>query len=148
MNIRYGTKADAPRIVEFQAAMAMETENKTLDTEVVLGAVNDVFDDANKGFYVVAEEDGIVIGGLMVTFEWSDWRRGWWWWIQSVYIVSEARGKKIYSQLYDFVKDKAREASDVKGIRLYVETENVHAQRVYEKLGMERLPYYMYDHWL
>ena len=86
-----------------------------------------------------------IVGGLMVTFEWSDWRDRWFWWIQSVYILPEARGRKIYSRLYDFVKEKGREAGDVCGFRLYVEKENTHAQKVYEKVGMTRSHYLMYE---
>ena len=145
MEIRLANAGDAGAIAGFQAAMAMETEKKTLDGTVVLAAVNDVFADRTKGFYVVAEDEGRVIGSLMITYEWSDWRRSWWWWIQSVYVVPEARGRKVYSRLFDFVKERACEAENVKGIRLYVETENLHAQKVYEKLGMERSPYFMYD---
>ena len=81
----------------------------------------------------------------MVTFEWSDWRNGWFWWIQSVYIMPEARGRRIYSQLYDFVKREAENAGNVCGFRLYVERENAHAQKVYEKVGMEKAYYVMYE---
>ena len=84
----------------------------------------------------------------MVTFEWSDWRNGWFWWIQSVYILPDARGKKIYSSLYNFVKEAARKQSDVCGFRLYVEKENERAQAVYEKLGMEVSHYLMYEEML
>ena len=84
----------------------------------------------------------------MITFEWSDWRDSWFWWIQSVYILPEGRGRKIYSRLYDFVKEKASEAGDVCGIRLYVEKENTHAQKVYEKVGMEASHYLMYEEML
>jgi len=144
MNIRTATADDAASLVAFNQAMAFETEGKALDHETVFAAVSSVFNDANKGFYIVAEDDGKVVGGLMVTYEWSDWRDGWWWWIQSVYIMPEARGKRIYSKLYDHVKEAAREAGNVYGIRLYVEYENENAQRVYEKLGMERSSYHMY----
>ena len=106
------------------------------------------FDDERKGFYVVAEQENKIIGGLMITFEWSDWRDSWFWWIQSVYILPEGRGRKIYSRLYDFVKEKAAEAGDVCGIRLYVENENTHAQKVYEKVGMEASHYLMYEEML
>lgn len=136
---------DAPALVEFNQAMALETEGKTLDPDTVNAAVRAVFDDPHKGFYVIAEDDGQIVGGLMVTYEWSDWRNAWWWWVQSVFIRETARGKRVYSHLYDFVKARAKSAGDVYGIRLYVETENVHAQRVYEKVGMNRSPYLMYD---
>ncbi len=144
MNIRLAGRDDANHFVEFNKAMALETEGKTLDEPLVEAAVNAVFDDPNKGFYVAAEDGGHVVGGLLVTYEWSDWRNAWWWWIQSVYIRPEARGRKIYSLLYDDVKCRAREAGNVYGIRLYVEYENEHAARVYEKLGMEREHYHMY----
>lgn len=144
MKIRLATRDDAHHFVEFNAAMALETEGKTLDTSVVQPAVLAIFDDPNKGFYIVAEDEGIVVGGLLVTYEWSDWRNAWWWWVQSVFLKPESRGKGVYSLLYDFVKVEAKAAGNVFGIRLYVETENVHAQRVYEKMGMERSHYHMY----
>lgn len=81
----------------------------------------------------------------MVTFEWSDWRNNWFWWVQSVYILPEERGKKIYSQLYEFVKAQARTHKNVCGFRLYVEKDNLRARRVYEKLGMESSHYLMYE---
>jgi len=144
MNIRFADKNDAAALVDFNLAMALETEGKRLDTTIVDTAVRSVFTDTEKGFYVVAEEDGVIVGGLMITYEWSDWRNAWWWWIQSVYIRPEGRGKRVYSLLYDFVKAKAKDAGAY-GIRLYVETENVHAQRVYDKVGMQRSNYIMYD---
>lgn len=148
MNIRLANREDALEFVEFNKAMALETEGKKLDTQIVETAVNAVFEDESTGFYVVAEENDTIVGGLMITYEWSDWRNAWWWWVQSVYIRPEARGKRIYSQLYDFVKAQAVAAGNVYGIRLYVENENKHAQRVYEKLGMNRSPYAMYDEML
>lgn len=148
MNIRLATLDDADTFVEFNQAMALETEGKTLDPKTVGPAVRAIFTDRGKGFYVLAEDDERTVGGLLVTYEWSDWRNAWWWWIQSVYIRPEGRGKRIYSLLYDFVKAQAVESNDVYGIRLYVEKENVHAQRVYEKLGMQQSPYLMYDEML
>jgi GNAT superfamily N-acetyltransferase len=148
MDIRLARREDAHVFIEFNQAMAFETEGKRLDPDVVGPAVESVFDDEEKGFYVVAADSGEIVGGLMITYEWSDWRNAWFWWIQSVYIRPEARGKKIYSQLYDFVKARAVEAGNVYGIRLYVETENVHAIRVYKKLGMEQSHYLMYHEML
>ena len=145
MNIRLAARKDAQHFVEFNSAMALETEGKTLDLATVETAVNAVFDDPNKGFYVVAEESENIVGGLLVTYEWSDWRNAWWWWIQSVFLRPEARGKGVYSQLNAFVKKTAKESGNVYGIRLYVETENIHAQRVYEKVGMEQSHYLMYE---
>src|SRR5687768_1584056 len=110
MNVRVASAADAEALIEFNQAMAFETEGKRLDPEVLGSGVTAVFGDAQKGYYVVAEEENRIIGALMVTYEWSDWRNGWFWWIQSVYIRPEARGRKIYSRLYRFVKDRAEEA--------------------------------------
>lgn len=145
MNIRIAEKKDAADLVEFNQAMALETEGKKLDSEVLKNGVEAVFDDEMKGFYVVAEENGKIAGGLMITFEWSDWRNAWFWWIQSVYILPEFRGRKIYRLLYEFVKAEAVKLENVCGFRLYVEKENVNAQKVYEKLGMETSHYLMFE---
>jgi ribosomal protein S18 acetylase RimI-like enzyme len=146
MNIRLAQKEDAPALVEFNQSMALETEGKRLDSDTLRSGVEAVFSDENKGFYVVAEESGNeIIGGLMVTFEWSDWRDAWFWWIQSVYILPDFRGQGIYRLLYEFVKNKAGKSKNVCGFRLYVEKENVRAQKVYEKLGMEQSYYLMYE---
>lgn len=145
VTIRIAKREDAAALVEFNQAMAHETEGKNLDSQILTSGVESVFHDERKGFYVVAETEGKIIGGLMITFEWSDWRDGWFWWIQSVYILPEGRGKKFYSRLYDFVKEKARESKEVCGIRLYVEKENTHAQKVYENVGMQASHYLMYE---
>lgn len=145
ITIRTARSEDAKSLVEFNQAMALETEGKTLETEILTKGVEAVFQDADKGFYVVAESAGRIVGGLMITYEWSDWRSSWFWWIQSVYIVPEFRGKRIYSKLYEFVKNTAREKGNVCGFRLYVEKENVSAQKVYEKLGMKSSYYLMYE---
>jgi GNAT superfamily N-acetyltransferase len=146
MNIRLAKREDAAALIEFNQAMALETEGKKLDARILQSGVEAIFSAIDKGFYVVAEQtDGTIVGGLMVTFEWSDWRNNWFWWIQSVYILPEERGKKIYSRLYEFVKAQARTQKNVCGFRLYVEKENLRAQRVYEKLGMESSHYLMYE---
>lgn len=146
ISIRLATAQDAEAMVEFNQAMARETEGKQLDTRILTRGVEAVFHDPAKGFYVVAEiESGQIVGGLMVTFEWSDWRDAWFWWIQSVYIRPDFRGRKIYRMLYEFVKEKAAEAQNICGFRLYVEKENVNARKVYEKLGMDESHYLMYE---
>lgn len=145
MNIRLAIEKDAPELVEFNQAMALETEGKHLDSEILKSGVESVFNDAKKGFYVVTEADAKIVGGLMVTFEWSDWRNSWFWWIQSVYILPDYRGRSIYRLMYEFVKNKANQEKNVCGFRLYVEKENVNAQKVYEKLGMESSHYLMYE---
>jgi len=145
MKIRIAVPADADALIAFNQAMALETEGKELSHSTLTSGVNAVFADEKKGFYVVAESNETIVGGLMVTYEWSDWRGQWFWWIQSVYILPEGRGQKLYSRMYEFVKQRAGKAGNVCGFRLYVETENVHAQKVYEKLGMNSSHYLMYE---
>ncbi len=145
MNIRIAILEDADSLVEFNQAMALETEGKKLDSQTLKSGVEAAFRDDKKGFYVVAESDNKIVGGLMVTFEWSDWRNAWFWWIQSVYILPEFRGKGIYRGLYEFVVNKAKAQENVCGFRLYVERENTKAQKVYEKLGMDVSHYLMYE---
>ncbi len=145
MNIRMANLKDAAPLIEFNQAMALETEGRRLDPQTLKSGVEAVFQDDKKGFYVVAESSEKIVGGLMITFEWSDWRGKWFWWIQSVYILPEQRGQGVYRKLYDFVKEKSRVQGDVYGFRLYVEKENTQAQQVYEKLGMDASHYLMYE---
>jgi GNAT superfamily N-acetyltransferase len=145
MEIRKARKEDSAALVEFNQAMALETEGKRLDPETLDRGVNAVFDNERKAFYVVAEEHGRIVAGLMVTFEWSDWRDAWFWWIQSVYILPEMRGQRIYSRLYEYVKALAAANGKVCGFRLYVEKDNSHAQKVYRKVGMEDGYYLMFE---
>jgi ribosomal protein S18 acetylase RimI-like enzyme len=145
VKIRLANKGDADALVAFNQAMALETEGKTLASDNITNGVAAVFADEKKGFYVVAEDDGRIVGGLMVTYEWSDWRNAWFWWIQSVYIRPEARGQRLYRQMYEFVKQRAAETGNVCGFRLYVESENTRAQGVYDAVGMQRSHYVMYE---
>ncbi|MEO8648558.1 MAG: GNAT family N-acetyltransferase [Acidobacteriota bacterium] len=144
VEIRVAAASDIDSLVEFNRAMALETENRELDAETLRAGVTAVFSDETKGFYAVAEEEGKIVAGLMVTYEWSDWRDGWFWWIQSVYTLPEHRAKGIYRRLYEFVKERA-EARNVCGFRLYVENTNNAARSVYETLGMFRSHYLMYE---
>ncbi len=145
MDIRLATKSDVDALVDFNQAMALETEGKHLDTDTLKTGVSAVFDDPNKGFYVVAEDNGQIVGGLLVTYEWSDWRNGWFWYVQSVYILPCFRGQSIYTSMYGFVRELAKAKGNICGFRLYVEKENRHAQRVYEKVGMTETYYLMYE---
>lgn len=145
INIRVAVREDAASLVAFNQAMALETESKTLDEAKISPGVAAVFGDEKKGFYVVAESANGIVGGLMVTYEWSDWRNAWFWWVQSVYILPEGRGQGLYSRMYEFVQAKAAEQGNVCGFRLYVEHDNLHAQKVYEKLGMNSSHYLMYE---
>ena len=125
--------------------MAQETEGLSLDADVVRPGVAAVLADDALGFYLVAEVDGQAAGQLMVTYEWSDWRNGLFWWIQSVYVRLEFRRRGVYSALHRHVAQAAREAGGVCGIRLYVEQDNTIAQQVYKSLEMHRTRYQMYE---
>jgi ribosomal protein S18 acetylase RimI-like enzyme len=140
--VRRGTPADGEKIIDFNMAMAAETENRALDRSVLAAGVQAVFADEQKGFYVVAEHDGRVVGGLLITREWSDWRNSFFWWIQSVYIEPSARRQGVYSALYAHVMEAAS-AAGACGIRLYVEHENIRAQQTYAALGMRESEYSM-----
>ena len=144
LDVRFAKREDATSIARFQLLMAKETEDKTLNESVVLPAVNSVFDDSQKGFYVVGEIDNRVISSLMITYEWSDWRNTNIWYLQSVYVEAEHRGQGVFKEMYRFVTAEA-ESAGVKHLRLYVETGNHRAQRVYESLGMKKMPYFLYD---
>jgi GNAT superfamily N-acetyltransferase len=134
--IRRARPGDAPVVAGFNIALARETEEVTLDPAVIGPGVAAILADPSKGLYFVAEEDGRVVGQTMVTFEWSDWRNGNLWWIQSVYVEERARGAGVFRSLYAEVKKEARKAG-ARGIRLYVFDGNKRAQEVYARLGME-----------
>ncbi len=144
LNIRKANQIDADTIAEFNIAMAQETEEKELNSATIQSGVRQLFDHPEYGFYIVAEIDNKVAGCLMITYEWSDWRNGLFWWIQSVYIKPEFRRKGIYRQMYEFVKKLAKD-TDVCGFRLYVEKGNTIAQKTYENLGMNETIYKLYE---
>lgn len=142
--IRRAASDDADAIARWNIAMAWETERKALDPETIGRGVRAVFDEPRRGFYLIAELDGAAVGCLLVTYEWSDWRCGDFWWVQSVYVAPDARRAGVFRGLYAHVKAMAGGAGAV-GVRLYVETENERAQVTYGGLGMERCHYYMYE---
>ena len=142
--IRDAARADLPHLVEWNAAMAQETEARQLDRALLARGVAGVFDQPRRGFYLVAEQAGQAVGSLLVTYEWSDWRCGDFWWIQSVYVVPTARRAGVFRALYAEVAQRAKAAGAV-GLRLYVETENHRAQRTYAGLGMAPCHYLMYE---
>lgn len=141
LQIREATPADIDDLVRYNRAIAQETEGKDLDEATVLRGVTAVFGDRTKGRYLVAEQDGKVVGQLMLTTEWSDWRNGWYWWIQSVYVTKSARGNGVFRALYTEVERQAQADPEVIGLRLYVEHENAAARATYARLGMEEEPY-------
>jgi GNAT superfamily N-acetyltransferase len=143
--VRDASLADAPVIAAFNAAMALETENVTLDPERVRAGVEAILADPAKGFYLAAFDGGDIAGQLLVTFEWSDWRNGAFWWIQSVYVKPGYRRRGVYRRLYEAVRERARLAPDVCGLRLYVDRANGPAKAVYAALGMRRSEYEMFE---
>ena len=142
--LRAAHRDDIAAIAAFNAAMAMETEGRTLDLATLRAGVAAVFDEPARGFYRVAEMDGAVVACLLVTHEWSDWRNAIWWWLQSVYVVPAYRGKGLFGAMYRALRAEALATPGVCGLRLYVENGNASAQRVYERLGMSREPYLMF----
>ncbi len=125
--------------------MALETESVTLDDPTCSNGVAAVFETPALGRYFIAEEDGRVVGSLLITYEWSDWRNGTVWWIQSVYIVPDLRGRGVYAGLYRHVQDLVEADPTVRGIRLYVDRRNASAQQVYTKLGMNGEHYQVFE---
>lgn len=137
MNIRIATLKELDTIVNFQLAMALETEDLVLDKTILHKGVEAALADPHKGVMYVAEmPDGVVAGSLMITFEWSDWRNGWIWWIESLYVLPQYRKQGVFNRLYDHIRALVQADEQIKGIRLYVDKRNVRAQKVYEAIGM------------
>jgi ribosomal protein S18 acetylase RimI-like enzyme len=145
--VRAATLADAPVLADFNCRMALETENKRLDPDLVRTAAATLIARPEKGRYLVACDPGTgaVIGQLMLTYEWSDWRNGDLWWIQSVYVAADYRRRGVYRTLYERVETLAKEDGTVVGIRLYVEVANERAQATYAALGMKDAHYRVYE---
>lgn len=143
--VRFGRLNDATTLAEFNKAMASESEGYELDYQTVLSGIKNLMLQTELGFYLVAEVQGSIIGSLMITYEWTDWRDGVFWWIQSVYIVPEFRNKGVYKVMYKKVKEMAQDISNVKGFRLYVDKDNKTAIEVYKKLGMIETNYLFYE---
>ncbi|WP_405234708.1 GNAT family N-acetyltransferase [Lentisalinibacter salinarum] len=137
LRIRDAGTADAAIIAEFNRLLAAESEDITLSPNTVAAGVAALLADPSLGRYWLAELDGEVVGQIMTTREWSDWRNGMLWWIQSVYVRPEARGRGVFSALYRHVERLARETPGIGGLRLYVDDRNDRARRVYEAMGME-----------
>lgn len=147
ISIRVGELKDVPTLVAFNRAMARETEDKELPEDVVTDGVAALLRSPHLGFYVVAEMGEVVVGSLMVTFEWSDWRNAVFWWIQSVFVRPELRRQGVYRRLYQHVRELAGRQEDprVCGFRLYVEKGNEVAKRTYQALGMQGSCYEVFE---
>ncbi len=145
IEIRRARAAEAPAIARFTRAIALETENIHLDANQVMRGVAAVFEDPRHGFYVVALSEKAVVGCLLVTYEWSDWRNGVQWWLQSVYVDPEFRRKAVFSKLYRFTIDVALQHDNVCGIHLYADRRNQAAIKAYTRLGMNRTEYRIFE---
>jgi GNAT superfamily N-acetyltransferase len=143
--VRPATLADLDALVRFNAAIAKETEGRNLNRARLRKGTRAVLESSERGYYLVAETESAVVGQLFVTYEWSDWRNGVFWWIQSVYVEPSVRGRGVYRALHKRVLRDARARGDVCGLRLYVEKENEAAQEAYTRLGMTSTPYRVYE---
>lgn len=145
IDIRKAEEKDIPAIIDFQVKMAMETENMKLNLNVIQKGIKSVFMDKQKGHYIVAESEGKIIASLMLTPEWSDWRNATMLWFQSVYVLPEFRKKGVFAMMYEFVKDLVLNSDQYMGLRLYVEKDNMPAQKVYQRMGMDGEHYKMFE---
>jgi GNAT superfamily N-acetyltransferase len=145
LTVRRAAAADLPVLVEFNRRLAEESEGKTLDGTVLSAGIVAALADPAKGPYFLAEDGGEVVGQMQITFEWSDWRNGWFWWIQGVYVRADARRRGVFRALFEHVRGQARQAGDVIGLRLYVERANHAAQKTYERLGFTSSGYLLLE---
>jgi GNAT superfamily N-acetyltransferase len=146
MNIRTAKLSDAEIVADFNLRLAWESEQLKLAPETVQKGVEALLKDSAKGVYYVAEETGVgIVGQTLITYEWSDWRNGNIWWIQSVYVSDDFRGKGVFKALFEHVERLARRSGEVCSLRLYVEKENSRAHRAYSKLGMEETHYRIFE---
>lgn len=145
IQIRKAKKSDVETLAYFNTLMAWETEGKKLSQPVVTAGVENLLSQPEYGFYLLAEIEGEVAGALMLTSEWSDWRNGLFWWIQSVYVRPEYRRQGVFKSLYQHAERLARQQPAVCGLRLYVDRQNHAAQRTYQSMGMEATNYDLYE---
>jgi len=147
IEIRKARFSDAESIVELQLQMAQETEGLQLDKTLVKKGVEGIFNEPTRGTYWVAQEKGRVLAVLLAIPEWSDWRNATVLWIHSLFVIPEARRKGVFKKLYMNLKQQVEQSPELAGIRLYVDKQNKPAQQVYEKLGMNKDHYELYE-WL
>ncbi len=145
IEVHTANQEDIPKIVEFQKLMAIETEDLALDNMKISEGVASVFDDPEKGFYMVSEADNQVIASMMITPEWSDWRNGYFLWIQSLYVIPSFRKQGVFRKMYQHIKQTVIDSEIFLGLRLYVEENNNSAIEVYTNVGMEGSHYKMFE---
>jgi ribosomal protein S18 acetylase RimI-like enzyme len=145
IDVRRANAADLDVLIAFNKAMAAESEDKGLDEHVLRRGIGYLLEHPAEGYYLIAERSGSVAGALMVTYEWSDWRDGRFWWIQSVYVPPEHRRTGVYRALHDRVRDLARADPQACGLRLYVERDNLGAMATYRAMDMVETHYRLYE---
>jgi len=145
IEIRKATRSDIPVLVDFQCLLATESENVTLDTDILTKGMTAMFDDPSKGVYYVAVDGSEIAGCHMITYEWSDWRNGMVLWIQSVYVKESHRKKGIFKKMYDNLADLIKKDPGLRGLRLYVDKSNERAMKTYEAMGMDGSHYTVYE---
>jgi len=143
--VRRANSKDSEVVVEFNRRLAEESEGKMLDAALLRAGVAQALADPQKAAYFLAEDLGLVVGQIMITTEWSDWRNGWFWWIQSVYVRPEARRRGVFRALFEHVSRTARQDGAVIGLRLYVDEHNHAAQETYRRLGMTETGYWVLE---
>lgn len=146
-HIRLAEPRDLESLVTYNMALASETEGRQLERSLLRSGVESILADSTKGLYVVMEHrpTGEMIGQVLITFEWSDWRNAVFWWLQSVYVHKEWRRRGVFKQLYDYVLAEGKRQGSVAGIRLYVEQDNAVAQKVYGDAGLSATPYKVFE---
>lgn len=145
ITIRPAVPADAAAIAENNRVTALETEGWEIGPVTALAGARAILEEPCRGFYLVALDGEAIVGQCMVTYEWSDWRSGDFWWVQSVYVRPDCRRQGIFARLYRTVEAMAEARPDVTGLRLYVEAGNATAQAAYARLGMRRAPYVLLE---
>jgi GNAT superfamily N-acetyltransferase len=145
LTLRRATPADAAVVAEFNAALARESEGKELDPATLAAGVRAALADPAKGVYTLAERGGEVVGQMMLTYEWSDWRNGWFWWVQSVYVRPAARRGGVFRALFADVLARAAADPGVIGVRLYMEHGNARARETYRSMGMVEAGYEVFE---
>jgi len=143
MQVRLALNEDAPIIASNNIALAKESENHSLDPEIALKGVMILLNQAEKGFYLVAEQQENVVGQVMVTFEWSDWRARNIWWLQSIYVTPQYRRQGVMRTLISAVSSMAAK-QDVLELKLYVHVDNHSAIKAYQHIPLQKLPYTLF----
>jgi RimJ/RimL family protein N-acetyltransferase len=145
VSIRKSRPEDISTIVDFQQRLALESENFQLDGDTVAKGIKAMFDDPSRGVYFVAEVNGEIAGCHSITYEWSDWRNGMVWWLQSVYVVEKHRKNGVFRAMFENLKTLITNDPSLAGLRLYVDKSNARAQKVYQAMGMNGEHYSVFE---